>query len=117
MDKKLEKIYWRRVSGDKDLLDFLATAEEKRDLATRAAILEGLSVGKGHRPLSRELSVSLQTINSVKKAIDKGVYRSYSERGKTERKKKIYSPTRAPKKKRPEGRAVRTKYGIIYTQF
>lgn len=79
----------------------------------RAAAFEGLALGKRQRQLSRELSLSLQTINAVKKAIVENSYRSYSERSKKERKKKKYSVNPANTKTKHTGRLVRTKYGTI----
>ena len=92
----------------------LLTSYERVNLVIRAAIIDGLAMGKGHRQLSRKLSVSLQTINSVKKAIAENNYRSYSERSKKERKKKEYSPSPFRLKTKRRGRPVRTKYGTIY---
>lgn len=79
----------------------------------RAAAFEGLARGKGQRQLSRELSLSLQTINAVKKATIENNYRSYSERSKKERKKKKYSADPANAKTKHTGRLVRTKYGTL----
>jgi len=117
MNKKQADFYWRRLLIEKSLLDFLATKKEKSVLAARAAIFRGLAAGRGQRPLSRELSVSLQMINAVKKAINEGGYHSYAERSKKERKKKEFSPTRPSRPPRPEGRSVRTKFGVKYFRY
>ena len=82
----------------------------------RAAAMEGFASGKGHRQLSRELFISLQTLNSVKKAMAENNYKSYLERGKKDRKKKKYSVDLGPAKKH-RGRSVRTKYGIIHMPY
>ena len=115
--KEWEEAAWQKISGSKELLSALLTSYERRNLIVRAAILKGLSLGKGQRQLSRELSVSLQTINSVKKAITESNYRSYSERGKKERKKRKYSSNSFGTIAKRRGRPVRTKYGIIYMPY
>jgi len=80
----------------------------------RAATLKELISGKGPRQISRELFISSQTINVIKKAMTENKYRSYLERSKKERKKKEYSTDRRPIRKLPKGRPKRTKYGTIY---
>ncbi|RJP43899.1 hypothetical protein C4587_02415 [Candidatus Parcubacteria bacterium] len=80
----------------------------------RAAVRAGIHSGKRLRQLSRELGLSLQTISAIRKALSENGYRSYRERGKTERKKKTLSSFKTVSKKRPRGRPVRTKYGTIY---
>ncbi|MDO8664862.1 MAG: Trp family transcriptional regulator [Candidatus Liptonbacteria bacterium] len=115
--KEWEEVLWQKISESKELLSTLLTSYERRNLIVRAAILKGLSLGKGQRQLSRELSVSLQTINSVKKAITEKSYRSYSERGKKERKKREYSSSSFGTKIKRRGRPVRTKYGIVHMPY
>ncbi len=115
--KEWEDISWRKILESKKLLQSLVTFHERHDLIMRAAILEGLMSGKGQRELSRELSVSLQTINAVKKAIVEDNYRSYLERSKKERKKKKYSVGPASAKTKRKGRPIRTKYGIIHMPY
>ncbi|MEK7546958.1 MAG: hypothetical protein AAB536_02150 [Patescibacteria group bacterium] len=112
--RRWEEESWRKISESRELLPIILTSYERRNLVIRAAILEGLSLGKGQRQLSRELSVSLQTINAVKKAIAENSYRSYFERSKKDRKKKKYSAKSASAKTRRRGASVRTKYGIIH---
>ncbi len=113
--KEWEEISWKRILESEKLLKLMTTSRERHDLVMRAAVLEGLSLGKGQRQLSRELSISLQTINAVKKAAAENNYRSYKERSKTERKKKKYSVDFRYRKHR--GRPVRTKYGIVHMPY
>ena len=94
------------------LLDSLVTPNERRNIVMRAAIVELISSGKGTRHISRELQISRQTISSVKKITKERSYKSYRERGKTERKKKVYSSH--PSKKKPHRYYRRTKYGKVY---
>ncbi len=103
---------FKNILKSGDLLRALLTDYERDNLTMRAAVLEGLESGKGQRQLSRELSVSLQTINSVKKAIDGNAYKSYSERSKKERKRKKYDSS-APRTTGHRGKPVRTKYGVL----
>ncbi len=87
-------------------------------LYVRAATLKELVSGKGPRQISRELFISSQTINVIKKAMFENNYRSYLERSKKERKKKVYSIDRRPiRRKWPEGRPKRTKFGTIYVNY
>lgn len=115
--KEWEEISWRNILKSKKLLQLLVTSHEQRDLVMRAAILEGLASGKGQRELSRELFVSLQTINVVKKAVAENNYRSYSERSKKERKKRKYSSNSFGTIRKRRGRPKRTKYGIVYMPY
>ena len=100
-----------------ELLDLLATSYEKHNFVIRAAVMERIDNGKQLKKISEELNVSPQTINSIKRVLREDGYKSYRQRGKVERQKKIYSPLRPSRKPRPAGRAVRTKYGTIYVDF
>lgn len=111
--REWEKALWQKILNSKKLLKLLITSHEQHTLVMRAAVFEGLLSDKGQRQLSRELSISLQTINAVKKAITENNYRSYSERSKTERKKKKYSNDPIPMRTKHKGRPVRTKYGTL----
>ncbi len=115
--REWESVCWRRISASDNLLNFIVTFQERHDLVMRVAAFEGLVAGKGQRQLSRELSISLQTINGVKKAMKEGGYRSYLERSKQERKKKRYSSGPVSEKSRHQGRPVRTKYGIVHLPY
>ena len=116
--KDWEDACWRKILRSKELLELLITFHERHDLVMRAATLKELVSGKGPRQISRELFVSLQTIGVLKKAMAENNYKSYLERSKKERKKKIYSIDRRPIcRKWPEGRPKRTKYGTIYMPY
>jgi len=110
------KACWQRIAKSKKFLNSLITAYERRNLVMRAAIIDRLRSGMRQKDIARELWSSPQTINSVKKAFGEDGYRSYRERGKKERKKKLYSSYAFSNKKKlkPYGRPVRTKYGTIY---
>jgi len=113
-----EDACWRKMIKSEALLELLATSHERHDLVMRAATLKELMLGRGPRQISRELFISSQTINVVKKAMSENSYRSYLERSKKERKKKIYSIDNRPiRRKWPEGRPKRTKYGTIYIPY
>ena len=109
---------WHQILKSEYLLELLVTSYERRNIVTRAAVMDRVNSGKRYRHIAEELWLSSQTISGIKKAIQRNGYRSYRERGKTERKKKTYGSTFSVlKKKKPqyrEGRAHRTKYGTIY---
>lgn len=110
--REWENAAWRKVVKSRKLMQLLLTPHERHDLVMRAASLEALASGKRHRQISRELFVSLQTINAVKKAMNENGYRSYLDRSKTERKKRDMSPiSSAPRR---SGTPHRTKYGVVY---
>lgn len=116
--KEWEEACWRKIIKSEELLKLLATSHERHDLVMRAATLKELALGKGPRQISRELFISSQTINVIKKSMDENNYRSYLERSKKERKKKIYSIDHRPiRRKWPEGRPKRTKFGTIYVNY
>ena len=116
--KEWEEVYWRKILESEELLNLLMTSNERRNLVMRAAILKEIISGKGPRQISRELFVTLQTISAVKKGAAENKYRTYLERSKKERKKKVYSVDNRPvRRKWPEGRPRRTKYGTIYMPY
>ncbi len=116
--KEWENVCWCEIIKSEEMLELLATSHERHDLVMRAAVLKELLAGKGPRQISRELFVSFQTIEVVKKSMNENNYRSYLERSKKERKKKVYSVDRRPVRgKRPEGRPRRTKFGTIYMPY
>lgn len=80
----------------------------------RVAVASSLNV-KSKRQISQELSVSRQTIDSIEKSLGEG-YKSYRERGKVERKKKSFAPTKASLVKK-RGKKMRTKYGDLYMPY
>lgn len=115
--KEWEDACWQKILKFKDLLESLTTSNERHNLVMRAAVMEAINSGKKYREMAEELYLSPQTISAIKKALKENNYRSYRERGKTERKKKIYSDWSKPKKKKYRGRPVRTKYGTIYLPY
>ena len=112
--REWENACWQKLLKSKSFLKSLVTSYERHNLVMRAAVKEGIRSGKRFKELSREIGLSPQTVSSIKKALSEGGYRSYRERGKTERKKKTYSILQTVSKRRPYGRAVRTKYGTVY---
>ncbi len=114
--KEWESACWQKILKSENLLELLATSNERHNLVMRAAIMDGISSGKKYRELAGELWLSQQTISAIRKAIKENSYRSYRERGKTERKNKIYS-FRPKKKKEYRGRRIRTKYGPMYVRY
>ncbi|KKU93865.1 MAG: hypothetical protein UY26_C0003G0013 [Candidatus Jorgensenbacteria bacterium GW2011_GWA1_48_13] len=110
--KDWEKACWDRITKSGKFLETLVTANERRNIVMRAAVAEFVNSGKRPQQISRGLLISRQTINSIRKAIKERNYKSYRERGKTERKKKVWS--RHPSKKKPYRRYRRTKYGKVY---
>lgn len=110
--KEWEKAIWKRILKSGGILDSLVTANERHNIVMRAAAMNDVSSGKTYAAIARELLITPQTVSSAKKAVaTSGNYRSYRERGKTERKKKIYSMDPSRRKEIPLGRIVRTKYG------
>jgi len=113
-----ESACWQKILKSENLLQLLITPNERHNLTMRAAVLKELLAGKGPRQISRELFVSFQTIAVIKKSMVESGYKSYRERSKKERKKKVYSIDRRPvRRKWPEGRPKRTKFGTIYVNY
>jgi len=113
--KDWERACWRRMMESEKLLHALTTPSERHNMVMRAAATEALQSGKSYRQISKELGISLQTINSIKRAADRNGYRSYFERSKKEgRKKRFNTKPITSTKPRREGRRQRTKYGIVY---
>lgn len=112
-----EKACWHKIIKSGEPLGLLATPAERRNLVLRAATLELINSGKKYREIAEELWLSPQTISSIKKAIFENGYRSYRERGKTERKKKVYSRDFPQIRKKPRGGPVRTKYGVVHLPY
>jgi hypothetical protein len=114
--KEWEVVCWKKILNSENILGLIITPNERRNLVMRAAVIEKINLGIGTSQIARELLLSRQTINTIRKAIDENGYRSYRERGKTERKKKIYTPD-MKKGKKYRGRPIRTKYGTIYSKY
>ncbi len=112
--KEWEDACWQAISKSAKLLYALTTAYERRNVVLRAAVTDRINAGESYRQIGKELWLSSQTISSIKKAVHARGYRSYRERGKSERKPKVYSRDLVQKKRRPPGRPVRTKYGTLY---
>jgi len=115
--KEWEDACWRKILKSGDLLGLLVTSYERHNLVMRAAVMDSINLGKGYRQIAEELWLSPQTISGIKKAISENSYRSYRERGKTERKKKVYTPNPVSKRRKHRGRPIRTKYGIIHMPY
>lgn len=107
--KEWEMAYWRKILKSKELLDLLITSNERHNLVMRAAVMDKLASGKRPKEITEELWLSRQTINSVKKAMAENGYKSYRERGKTERKKKAYSSDPLSRRRKYRGRPQCTK--------
>jgi len=114
--KEWENVCWRKILKSKGLLELLTTSNERHNLVMRAAVMNAINSGKKHKKIGEELLLSPQTISAIKKALKENNYKSYRERGKTERKKKVYSDWSKPKKEY-RGRRIRTKYGTIYVKY
>ena len=111
--KEWEKVCWNKILNSKKLLEILVAPYERRNFVLRAAVVDLLGSGKSYREIGDELWLSSQTISSIKKALIEKGYKSYRERGKTERKKRVWS--NYPRKKKESYRRYRrTKYGKVY---
>ena len=111
--KKWEETCWKKIRGSGELLDTFMSSYERRNVVMRAAAVDRIRKGMGNRYIAKELWLSRQTISSIKKALHERVYKSYRERGKSERTKKVYSRDFKEKKRRVHGRRMRTKYGTL----
>ena len=112
--KQWEEACWELISKSKKFLDIITTPYERRNIVLRAAVIDYINSGKKYRQIGEELWLSPQTISSIKRSLNEPRYKSYRERGKSERKQKTYSRNNIQKKRRPSGRPVRTKYGTLY---
>ena len=112
-----EDACWQDILKSKNAFEFLITGHERHDLVMRVAALERLESGKSYRQISNELWLSPQTISGIKKAFRENGYRSYLERSKTERKKKVLSPPLYSRPSKPRGKPKRTKYGTVYMPY
>ncbi len=97
------------------VLAMFITAKERSLLLRRVAAVNRILEGKSYREIGEELWLIPQTISGIKKALQEKKYRSYNERGKTERKKRIYSRDQQSSRngKQFSRRRVRTKYGTL----
>lgn len=92
----------------------LITPYERHNIVMRAAVAHRLRAGISYTDIGRELWLSPQTISAIKKGIRENRYRSYADRGVTERKKKTYTAYRSPRPPRKIGMPRKTKYGTVY---
>jgi len=111
--KNWEEECWKIILSSRESIGNLMTAYERRNIILRVAVLNLLNSGTSYRRIAEELWLSPQTISSIKKTFKESFYRSYRERGKLERKRKTYSLGSSQKKRRPLGRRIKTKYGVI----
>jgi len=93
----------------------ILSSYERSNIIQRIAAIDRITEGHSYRTIGKELWLTNQTISSIKKAWGEKHYRSYHERGKTERKKKVYSPPSKSSKshKDPFRKTRRTKFGTI----
>ncbi len=89
--KEWEIAVWEMIMRSPGAFRVVITPSERHDFVMRVAVIEGIRSGKSYREIGDELWCSPQTISGIKKALREEHYRSYWERGKTERKKKVYS--------------------------
>ena len=115
--QKWEEACWNKILNSKGILESAITSYERHNLVMRAAVIERINSGKKYKQIAEELWLSPQTISSINKSISENNYKSYRERGKSERKKKIYSPDPVSNKPKHKGRPRRTKYGTIYLPY
>ncbi|MEK9194497.1 MAG: Trp family transcriptional regulator [Patescibacteria group bacterium] len=116
--KEWEVACWEKILKSPELLRLLITSHERHNLVMRVAALDAINSGRSYRQISKELWLSLQTISGIKKAINERGYRSYLERSKKERRKRIYSASLIPPKpEKPKGKPRRTKYGTVYIPY
>jgi len=111
--KEWEAACWQKIATSEELLQLLTTAYDRHNIVMRAATVDGLASGKSYRKIGEELWISPQTISSIKKSANEKVYKSYLERSKKERKKRVYGIVESHRRK-PRGTPRRTKYGILY---
>lgn len=110
--KEWEKACWEMLLASPQSLDYIVTPYERRNIVLRAAVVHRLEDRRSYREIGRELWLSSQTISTIKKGVRENAYRSYAGRG--ERKKKVYSVSRSPRRKFRRGAPHKTKYGIVY---
>lgn len=111
--KEWEAACWEKIIESKEILQLFITAHERHDIVMRVVAIEGLSAGKSYRKIGEELWLSSQTVSGIKKAVSGKIYKSYLERSKKGRKKRVYSFTKTGRRRR-EGIPRRTKYGTLY---
>ncbi len=93
--KEWERAAWEILTQSPHILDALMSPYERRILVMRAAIVHRVHLGKSYREIGDELWCAPQTVSSIKKSLKERQYRSYWQRGKTER-RRYPSFSRAP---------------------
>ena len=106
----------RRPEEFLSLFDILITSKERHILVQRATAIGRILSGRSYSEIGEELWLSSQTVSATKKALREYRYRSYRERGKIERKKRVSSRDHgsAERMRDPSKRRIRTKYGTLY---
>ena len=117
--KEWEDACWQRIIKLEKLLKVFVTQNERHNIVMRVAALNDLMSGKSYKSIGYELWLSPQTISGIKKSLKENNYRSYLERSKKERKKKQYNlrPSAHKSQSRPSGKAHKTKYGTVYSEY
>jgi uncharacterized protein YerC len=121
--KEWESVAWRiivkHLMSAKSQEEFdayfkvILSPNEKGKMLMRAVAMDRIKRGMNYRDISSELLLSSQTVSAIKKSLRDQVYRSYYNRGKTERKKRVYSRDLSPRSARRLGRRQKTKYGTL----
>ena len=111
--KEWEEDCWRKLISSREWPN-LITPYERHNIVMRAAVAYRLRVGMSYTDIGRELWLAPQTISTIKKGIREKRYRSYADRGATERKKKIYTRDRSTRAHPKIGIPRKTKYGTLY---
>lgn len=112
--KEWERACWKIIIKSPKIFECIVTVGEQHNLVIRAVAIHYVHLGKSYQQIAKELLLSPQTICSIRKAMQESTYKSYRERGKIERKKKLYSHTPARPQTIHSGKPVGTKYGKIY---
>lgn len=112
--KEWEEACWKKLLQSEKWLDCIVTPYERHNIVMRATAAYRLHTDVSYKDIGRELWLSPQTISAIKKGVGERGYRSYAERGKTERKKKVYSVDRSSRPHRKLGAPHKTKYGTVY---
>ena len=109
--KVLDMITGKTKNEIRLLLDSYLSPEEKKRILYRLATAQWLERGMSYRGIGKEIGVSTQTVNAVRKSKAEQRYKSDRERAKTERQ---HRPKKSLSKNERRLRIVaRTKYGVI----
>lgn len=80
--KEWQEACWQKIAKSGEVLELLTTANERRNLIMRAAVVSCINSGKKFKQIVEEFQLSPQTVSSIKKALKEKNYQSYRERGK-----------------------------------